>query len=71
MNGQKVTPAIQGERTITTMTGCTVTFDDAESLITIYGKNDEEITLDPTDLSVIYGAYMQMLKERSLEESPK
>jgi len=36
---------------------------DKTSLI-VFSEEDIEISIDPTDLSVIYGAYRQMEKEK-------
>lgn len=59
---------IDGERQLTTSGGYTVTFSDISTIVISKDdpKNDEydEVSLDPTDLSVIYGAYIQMVKER-------
>jgi len=51
-----------GERNIELCFGVKVNFD-CNSTISFYNDADQEITIDPTDLSVVYAAYMQMRKE--------
>lgn len=41
---------------------CTVEFDE-ESLIQFYDGYELVLQIDPNDLSVIYGAYRQMVRE--------
>jgi len=39
------------------------------SLISIYDKNDKLVLrIDPTDLSSLYGAYQQLIKEENNEK---
>lgn len=48
--------------------GVDVVFDE-ESLIQFCKGDDIILSLDPTDLSTVYGAYRQMQKERIEEET--
>ena len=61
---------IDGDRCFKTMHGYDVVFSETSNVV-ISGEDDGgefEIQLDPTDLSLIYGAYMQMCTENIKEE---
>lgn len=55
------TPIDLGERIIATSHGYDVSFSPTSTII--ISNDDNEVSLDPTDLSAIYGAYMQMQRE--------
>jgi hypothetical protein len=63
---------IGDDRQFTTSFGYTIVFNNISTII--ISKDDPkegehvEVQLDPTDLSVIYGAYMQMKKEEFEKE---
>ena len=61
---------IEGERELKTMHGYTVTFRPGSTIIRSKEEKDEDgemvfhhVSLDPSDLSVIYAAYTQMVQE--------
>jgi len=64
---KKEKPIYLGERQLE-LYNAKVIFDSC-SLIQFYDKNDEKLILqlDPTELSAIYGSYMQMMREENKE----
>lgn len=58
-----------GERQLRTMHGHLVTFSPTSTIEIVDEKEELSISLDPTDLSAIYGAYIQMQKELNEDES--
>jgi len=63
---------IGDDRQFTTSFGYTIVFNNISTIIISKDDPEEgghvEVQLDPTDLSVIYGAYMQMKKEELEKE---
>jgi len=55
---------MEGERNIKFAFNDVEASFDAQSTIKFYKENELIMQLDPTDLSVLYHAYMGMLKER-------
>lgn len=56
---------IKGERKLKTAFGYDVEFDSSSTIVISKEEDGEycEVSLDPTDLSVIYAAYTQMVRE--------
>lgn len=56
---------IKGERKLKTAFGYDVEFDSTSTIVISKEEDGEycEISLDPTDLSVIYNAYTGMVRE--------
>jgi len=62
-------PIYLGTREFTLPISKATVYFDTDSLIQFYGKDKELILqLDPSELSILYGSYMQMCREENNEK---